>query len=50
MAKNTGEGSRKGSVKDRVQIKNPLTGTFVKLDTKGSHGNNRFVSMGTIVL
>lgn len=33
MAKNTGEGARKGSVTKRVQIQNPITGTFIKLDT-----------------
>ena len=30
MAKNTGEGSRKGSVDDRTQVKNPVTGDYVK--------------------
>ena len=32
MAKNTGEGSRKGSVNDRTQTKTP-GGNFVKRDT-----------------
>lgn len=32
MAKNTGGGSRVGSVKDRSQVKNPSTGDFVKRD------------------
>ena len=32
MAKNTGEGSRKGSVNDRTQTKAP-NGNFVKRDT-----------------
>ena len=30
MAKNTGEGSRKGSVDNRTQVKNPATGDYVK--------------------
>jgi hypothetical protein len=30
MAKNTGEGSRKGAVKNRTQVKNPKTGDFAK--------------------
>jgi len=30
MAKNTGEGHRKGSVDNRTQIKNPKTDEFVK--------------------
>ncbi len=33
MAKNTGEGARRGSATKRVQIQNPITGTFIKLDT-----------------
>ncbi|GJD51171.1 hypothetical protein OPKNFCMD_3923 [Methylobacterium crusticola] len=33
MAKNSGEGSRVGPVKERVQIRNPVTGHYVKLDT-----------------
>ena len=33
MAINTGEGGRRGAVKDRVQLKNPVTGNFIKLDT-----------------
>ena len=32
MAKNTGEGYRKGSVKDRSQIQNPKTGQWIKRD------------------
>lgn len=32
MAKNTGEGSRKGAVKDRTQVLNPKTGLWVKRD------------------
>lgn len=34
MANNTGEGYRKGSVKDRSQIQNPKTGQWVKRDTE----------------
>lgn len=33
MAKNTGEGFRKGSVTDRTQVHNPKTETWVKRDT-----------------
>ena len=32
MAKNTGKGHRKGSVKDRTQVKNPKTDQWVKRD------------------
>lgn len=34
MAKNTGEGGRKGAVKSRVQTVNPVTGRYVKIDTE----------------
>ncbi|MDX6692817.1 MAG: hypothetical protein QOF02_420 [Blastocatellia bacterium] len=39
MAKNTGEGSRKGAVKKRTQVKNPLTDEYVKRneDPNSSH-------------
>lgn len=33
MAKNIGDAARKESVTKRVQIQNPITGTFIKLDT-----------------
>ena len=33
MATNTGKGHRKGSVKDRTQVKNPKTDQWVKRDT-----------------
>ena len=33
MSKNTGKGSRVGSVKDRVQLQNPVSGKYVKLDS-----------------
>jgi hypothetical protein len=32
MAKNTGEGYRKGAVKERTQAQNPQTGDWVKRD------------------
>lgn len=34
VAKNTGEGSRRGAVKGRVQALNPLTKRYVKIDTE----------------
>ena len=34
MATNTNNGGRKGSVKNRVQVLNPVTKRWVKLDTK----------------
>lgn len=34
MAKNTGEGYRKGSVNDRTQLQNPRTGHWTKRDTE----------------
>lgn len=36
MAKNTGEGSRKGAVKARTQTKNPRTGQWVERDEEKS--------------
>lgn len=33
MAKNTGEGYRKGSVTDRTQVQNPQNGNYTKRDT-----------------
>jgi hypothetical protein len=35
MAKNTGDGWRKGEVRDRSQVKNPRTDTWTK---RGSNG------------
>ncbi|MGN3975305.1 hypothetical protein [Tsuneonella sp. SYSU-LHT278] len=32
MARNTGEGYRVGSVDDRTQVKNPVTGKWTKRD------------------
>jgi hypothetical protein len=34
MAKNTGEGYRKGAVKGRSQVENPVTGHYTKRDTE----------------
>lgn len=34
MATNTGDNFRRGAVKDRVQVFNPVTKRWVKLDTK----------------
>jgi len=43
MAKNTGEGSRKGSVKDRTQINNPRTDQWVERnEEKGSSERGEF--------
>lgn len=33
MATNTGDAHRIGAVKERAQVKNPLTGRYVKIDT-----------------
>jgi glutamate dehydrogenase/leucine dehydrogenase len=33
LAKNTGDGTRKGAVKERVQALNPVTKRYVKIDT-----------------
>ncbi len=33
MATNTGDAHRVGAVKERAQVKNPLTGRYVKIDT-----------------
>lgn len=43
MAKNTGENSRKGAVKDRTQTDNPRTGQWVERDEeKGSSKRGEF--------
>lgn len=34
MAKNTGNGYRQGSVKDRTQVQNPVNGNYTKRDTE----------------
>lgn len=33
MAKNTGNGYRKGIISDRTQVLNPKTGKYIKRDT-----------------
>ena len=33
LAKNTGDGSRRGAVRERVQAFNPVTQRYVKIDT-----------------
>ncbi|EKK5222324.1 hypothetical protein PN551_003853 [Cronobacter sakazakii] len=33
MARNTGDGYRKGSVTDRTQVQNPQNGNYTKRDT-----------------
>jgi hypothetical protein len=33
MGKNTGQSSRMGAIKERVQAKNPITNRYVKIDT-----------------
>ena len=44
MAKDTGKGSRKGSVKDRTQVKNPKTSGYAKRnETKGSAKRGEFM-------
>jgi hypothetical protein len=34
VAVNKGNSSRIGAVRDRVQIRNPVTGKYIKLDTR----------------
>ena len=34
MATNTGDGFRRGAVRNRSQVHNPKTGTYVKRDTE----------------
>ncbi|HMJ05820.1 MAG TPA: hypothetical protein VK474_06145 [Chthoniobacterales bacterium] len=46
MAKDTGKGSRVGSVTGRTQVKNPKTGHFVKRDeTPGSKTRGQFMDV-----
>ena len=33
MGKNTGSGTRPGVVKNRIQVRNPVTDRYVKIDT-----------------
>ncbi len=44
MAKNTGKGSRTGSVSERTQVKNPVTGDYVKRDDS-EEGKGRFMDV-----
>ena len=45
MAKNTGDGSRKGSVAERTQVQNTTTGTFVKRDESAGPGKGKFMDV-----
>ena len=45
MAKNTGEGSRTGSVTGRTQVQNPKTGDFVKRDESTGSGKGKFMDV-----
>ncbi len=46
MATDTGKGSRKGSVKGRTQVKNPVTGDYVKRnETPGSPEKGQFMDV-----
>ena len=45
MAKNTGEGSRKGAVAGRAQVKNPVSGTYVKRDESAGAGKGEFMDV-----
>lgn len=45
MAKNTGSGSRTGSVVGRTQTKNPVTGDYVKRDESEGPGKGQFMDV-----
>ena len=45
MAKNTGEGSRQGAVAGRTQVKNPVTGTYVKRDESAGAATGEFMDV-----
>lgn len=46
MAKNTGKGSREGSVTNRTQVKNPQTGDYVKRnENKESRKTGEFMAV-----
>ncbi len=46
MAKNTGKGSREGSVTNRTQVKNPQTGDYVKRnENKESSRTGEFMAV-----
>jgi hypothetical protein len=46
LAKNTGDGSRSGSVTGRSQVRNPKTGDYVKRDLDGTGpGEGKFMDV-----
>jgi len=46
MAKNTGDGTRKGAVSGRTQVLNPTTGDYVKRDENGEGtGKGKFMDV-----
>ena len=46
MAKNTGDGARKGAVSGRTQVLNQTTGDFVKRDDDGTGpGKGKFMDV-----
>ena len=45
MAKNTGAGSRTGAVAGRTQVKNPVSGTYVKRDESAGAGKGEFMDV-----
>ena len=46
MAKNTGNDTRTGSVTGRTQVKNPVTGDYVKRDeSEGSGSKGQFLDV-----
>lgn len=45
MAKNTGSGSRTGAVSERSQVKNPVTGDYVKRDESAGPGKGEFMAV-----
>jgi hypothetical protein len=45
MAKNTGSGSRTGSVTGRTQVKNPTTGDYVKRDESEGSSKGQFLDV-----
>ncbi|MEO7055547.1 MAG: hypothetical protein ABI281_11085 [Caldimonas sp.] len=45
MAKNTGDGTRKGAVSERTQVQNPVTGKFVKRDESNGPGKGEFMDV-----
>lgn len=45
MAKNTGSGSRSGSVTRRTQVENPVTGDFVKRNETEGASKGQFMDV-----